>query len=319
MAAGAGAAVATFAVDLDNPWPFEVMEVVNSVNIADDGDNGPDPTPDNNDDGDTTPVGAPTTFRVTKHFTDGNPMGVEVTITCNTGLPLSQSKEINENEHVEFVMTTFTPGELDCDIEEVVPEGYSPSYEASATESGFALSISDDAAGCHFEDVGFGGFVCNIVNAPDTVLIEIEKEWIIGRMRDSYFETDYRLTLYCDGEIVDGDDDCGVPFSQQRGLDGPSDDGWCKSFIGDSSDIFTAQVIPQYPTTQCTVVEETYSDAVEVENGCQDLEVSAGQGASCKITNMVFFEGIPTLNQYGMAILALLMLGVGFVGFRRFV
>jgi len=33
----------------------------------------------------------------------------------------------------------------------------------------------------------------------------------------------------------------------------------------------------------------------------------------------VFFEGIPTLNHYGMAILALLMLGVGFVGFRRFV
>jgi hypothetical protein len=33
----------------------------------------------------------------------------------------------------------------------------------------------------------------------------------------------------------------------------------------------------------------------------------------------VFFEGIPTLSQYGMAIMALLMLGVGFVGFRRFV
>ena len=33
----------------------------------------------------------------------------------------------------------------------------------------------------------------------------------------------------------------------------------------------------------------------------------------------VRFEGIPTLNQYGLAILALLMLGVGFVGFRRFV
>jgi hypothetical protein len=31
-----------------------------------------------------------------------------------------------------------------------------------------------------------------------------------------------------------------------------------------------------------------------------------------------FYEGIPTLSQYGMAILALLMLGIGMVGFRRY-
>ena len=49
------------------------------------------------------------------------------------------------------------------------------------------------------------------------------------------------------------------------------------------------------------------------------VTVHPGQGASCKFTNTVFFEGIPTLNQYGLAIMALLMLGVGFVGFRRFV
>jgi hypothetical protein len=30
-------------------------------------------------------------------------------------------------------------------------------------------------------------------------------------------------------------------------------------------------------------------------------------------------EGIPTLNQNGMALLALLMPGVGAIGFRRFV
>jgi hypothetical protein len=31
----------------------------------------------------------------------------------------------------------------------------------------------------------------------------------------------------------------------------------------------------------------------------------------------VFFEGIPTLSQYGMALMALLMLGMGFVAVRR--
>ncbi|MCH8058292.1 MAG: IPTL-CTERM sorting domain-containing protein [Proteobacteria bacterium] len=44
-----------------------------------------------------------------------------------------------------------------------------------------------------------------------------------------------------------------------------------------------------------------------------------GDSEECTIINTAFFEGIPTLNQYGLAIMALLMLGVGFVGFRRFV
>ena len=42
-----------------------------------------------------------------------------------------------------------------------------------------------------------------------------------------------------------------------------------------------------------------------------------GTGADCTIYNTVFFEGIPTLSQWGMAIMALLMLGVGLVGFRH--
>ncbi|NNJ79124.1 MAG: IPTL-CTERM sorting domain-containing protein, partial [Xanthomonadales bacterium] len=41
--------------------------------------------------------------------------------------------------------------------------------------------------------------------------------------------------------------------------------------------------------------------------------------AGCDVEGTVFFEGIPTLSQYGMAIMVLLMLGVGFVGMRRFV
>jgi hypothetical protein len=40
---------------------------------------------------------------------------------------------------------------------------------------------------------------------------------------------------------------------------------------------------------------------------------------TCTFTNTVFFEGIPTLSQYGLAVLVLLTLGVGFVGLRRFV
>ena len=48
------------------------------------------------------------------------------------------------------------------------------------------------------------------------------------------------------------------------------------------------------------------------------MDIGVGVGDSCIIINTLFFEGIPTLNQYGMAIMALLMLGIGMLGFRRF-
>ena len=62
-----------------------------------------------------------------------------------------------------------------------------------------------------------------------------------------------------------------------------------------------------------------YDSAVESDDSdCYGLEIDIAQGAECTIVNTVFFEGIPTLSQYGMAIMALLMLGLGFAGFRRF-
>jgi hypothetical protein len=49
------------------------------------------------------------------------------------------------------------------------------------------------------------------------------------------------------------------------------------------------------------------------------IAANSGDEIACEIVNTVFFEGIPTLNRFGMAILALLMLGVGLIGFRRLV
>jgi hypothetical protein len=74
-------------------------------------------------------------------------------------------------------------------------------------------------------------------------------------------------------------------------------------------------------STSCTADEDVIDSAVESDGGCSGnfpLTI-ADNTAECTITNTVFFEGIPTLSQYGLAIMALLMLGVGFVGFRRFV
>jgi hypothetical protein len=74
--------------------------------------------------------------------------------------------------------------------------------------------------------------------------------------------------------------------------------------------------------SSCSVDERVFDSSVDSNNGCGTFSIAAtdAPGAhDCTITNSVFFEGIPTLSQYGMAIMALLMLGVGFVGFRRFV
>jgi hypothetical protein len=47
------------------------------------------------------------------------------------------------------------------------------------------------------------------------------------------------------------------------------------------------------------------------------VELSAGKSAQCTFTNTVFFEGIPILDRYGIALLALLLLGRGAIGLRR--
>jgi hypothetical protein len=73
------------------------------------------------------------------------------------------------------------------------------------------------------------------------------------------------------------------------------------------------------PPTSCQVALSGAGSAVEVV-GCEgEIDVEIGTPNSCTITATAFYEGIPTLSQYGLAIMALLMLGVGFVGFRRFV
>jgi hypothetical protein len=263
------------------------------------------------------------TFEVSKDFTDDNPNGVEVTISCNTGLPLEQSKVITEGAGVEFVVVDFDDGEMDCEITEESLAGYDAVYFDGTTNS---------STSCEFLDVGFESeFSCSITNTPGPVEVEIIKDWVFEGSSDPQgIDQRYELTLWCDAEIVDGEQVgdaqetpsgfpgpfCGLIVLE--GVQGSFFADWCKVFEGEGPDSFTAEVIPEFPESHCFVIERLFDDAVEVDNGCQNITVSAGVGASCTITNTVFFEGIPTLNQYGLALLALLMLGVGFVGFRRF-
>ncbi|HMB61398.1 MAG TPA: IPTL-CTERM sorting domain-containing protein, partial [Xanthomonadales bacterium] len=261
-----------------------------------------------------------TTFRVLKDFTDDNPMDVEVTIDCFTGLPITQTQSINEQQDVVFIVESFEPGELNCEISEVVPTGYTPTYTASLGVDGMSnVPPYSDADGCYFDEVINGEFICEIVNEPNLVDIVIEKLWIIEGMGGDAVDQNFRLTLYCDAQIVGGQANCGGgPGPVMAGGPIPAYQT-CLVMNGYGNEIFTPQARPDYPSSHCWVVETVYDDSVEVDNGCLNLEISAAEGGdSCLITNTVFFEGIPTLNQYGMLLLALLMLGVGLVGFRRF-
>jgi hypothetical protein len=60
-------------------------------------------------------------FQVTKDFSDGSTDDVEVTLTCNTGLPLEQSLTIagGDDFGVIFVVTDYIDGTMSCAVTEV--------------------------------------------------------------------------------------------------------------------------------------------------------------------------------------------------------
>lgn len=244
------------------------------------------------------------TFRVTKDFVNiTNPTEVTVTIDCNTGLILDQDKQISETGFVEFVVTDFTTT-VNCSITEEVPAGYSDNYVANCAEGATCGGIyGGSGVSCNYTDVTpDSAFTCLVQNSMNDVDIDVTKEWVVSGSETSV-DMEYSLRLTC------GTQGAGFEYVDSR-YDGGT---------GPGTGYHTFTVTPGYPQSTCTVEERNLDSYVEIDNGCASFTVSPGQGAVCTITNTVFFEGIPTLSQYGMAIMALLMLGVGFVGFRRFV
>jgi len=268
------------------------------------------------------------TFDVTKNWDEahsGNPASVSVTLNCFTGLPLTQSQNITHNQGVVFVVTDFASGDLDCTVTEADVDGYSATYNGGD--------------GCEFTSVNDGDAdSCQITNTPDPVEVTVYKDWVIEGSGGNALDPEYSILLVCDDEIVGGDD-CSTP-----GLQGGSKSygysecyyysgSWIKELThtgtGNTDDAeYTAHVIPDWDgDTHCYAEESVWDSSIEADdsdcyyNGMHVLIGGVGEGSDneCTIVNTVFYEGIPTLSQYGMVIMALLMLGVGFVGFRRFV
>ncbi len=267
-----------------------------------------------------------TTFTVQKNFSDGNTdQDVTINIQCFTGLPLNQSQTVNPDNagqfEVEFVVESFDQGTLDCNVFEDEVDGYTGSYVADSTVSPDFGSTDE---GCYYNDIDTTEApveqnLCTITNDPNPVEVYVTKDWVIDGTGGDQLDPGYELNLFCyAGEILGGQ------YDSYWG-------GWYKELYDSNSNgtentTYTAAVIPDWDgDTQCYAWEYVYDNSVEADdydcdNNGFSVDIGDADGADgCTITNTVFYEGIPTLSQYGMAILALLMLGVGFVGFRRFV
>jgi len=257
------------------------------------------------------------TFFTDFYFDDNNDWDSgEVHIACTGGLPLNSSQILMDGDDVTFVLEFPEEGELgqtDCHIfvDDLTTDDYTAEYFCEGE-----TSCEYDSDGCWFFDVIDGDTnLCNITMDPNDAFLRVWKEWdIIGNSAQNnigVINLDARITVCTDNEDVIQNDN----YSPRTGLYcvtgtvyGPSDD--YLDVVFDNT---------QHDGDRVYIFERTFDSAVETENNCSSYTVTPGDSRSCTIINTVFYEGIPTLNQYGLAIMALLMLGIGFVGFRRFV
>jgi len=247
-------------------------------------------------------------FTVTKDFSDDNPAEVEVQLTCNTGLPLQQTFMISEAKSVTFVITSYEPDSMDCWIEEISEgsTGYTTTYLAGAVD-GDAADIYEDDAACYYDAIVGGEFTCELINTLDPAIVKVNKEWFGDLEQIAGAVEPIAKAHYTCFDVLTAPN--GSPQSVAGNL----------SFYGNGSDTIDG-IYPYFDgSSYCVIKEVVIQDAVEGDDSdCANVPVELGSEVSCTIYNTVFFEGIPTLNQYGLMIMALLMLGIGAVGFRRF-
>ena len=247
-------------------------------------------------------------FLVTKDFADNNATSINVVITCNTGVPLSQNSDITEaGGGVGFVVTSFDPAIGSCTITEDGEAGYTGSYVANGGAASATSCVIDSG---NFAE---GDQTCAITNSATPVDVSITKVWNMEGAGGNEVDTDSTFYVLSMGSITGGS-------ACPEGPAGEVSDYNCAMlhFYGEGTQ--SVAVTPAVGGTDVYIEEDSQDSAVEVSNDCNGMVTvaPADPTQSCTYTNTVFFEGIPTLNQYGMAILVLLMLGVGFVGFRRF-
>jgi len=243
--------------------------------------------------------------KVSKVFSDESDDVVNVTLDCNDGfIGQDGTAAISGGDLIghTFIITDFENGVMDCTVTE------------SGSPDGYTVF---PAEGCVFENVVSSQvqYDCMFYNAAKPASYSVTKDWTVTNEGGNAVREKAWVTIECDAPID-------FPFSADPRKLGPPippppyrKSGW----LGDG-DTLTASVYTYRGDARCKAWEDIVQSGVESENECADYEtLSAGETYGCTIYNTVFFEGIPTLSQWGMAIMALLMLGVGLVGFRRIV
>ena len=241
-------------------------------------------------------------FKVTKDFTPFSTAPVDVTLTCDKGHPLDQTATINggDPEGVTFVLEHGVGA--DCVVTESGSDGYATTMIPAA---------------CTFNNINDVNYRCRIQNTAKPVTFGFTKVWDHTGTGGLDMERFSRLTVYCNNDIVADSGNSSGTLRWRR---------WESSSKVSSKDYWVKVSATSRTTPRCYVDEDAQDSAIEVTQygACGSsrnwVTIPIGESrTSCTFTNTVFFEGIPTLSQYGMAIMALLMLGIGFIGFRRFV
>jgi hypothetical protein len=252
-------------------------------------------------------------FVVQKRFEDGNDTTpVQLNISCTTGHPLEQSLTVLPNEgafgryEVRFVVDSFDDGTLNCEVWEDAPDGYTAEYDC---RSGTSCATASGSGPCSFTGVKIGQEdVCLIHNRVNPVEVTVTKEWLYEH-ENQVIDEQATIDLYCsnvfggDGEILHN----GLMF-------------WSWLFEGSPASQVATVYPNSYGLTECWTKEHPTSSAVESVSNCsQPISINPGDdGKSCAVINTVFFEGIPTLSQYGMILFTALMLLSGLIAVRRF-
>ena len=258
-------------------------------------------------------------FTVTKDFSDDNPADVRVVIECNTGLPLMQESMLSEFgnpfDSINFIVQNYEVGTLNCDIyESPVPAGYEDGYNASADpDDTLPAEIISGADGCSYEGISTGSYGCEIDNQLQPVDVTVNKVWI-DENQGFNNPTLVEITFSCNAEIF------GVCPDSTEGCRYQGDDIWVTERYIDPDNPAEFLVLPHWDgSTVCSATEEPEAGVIQDQDDCAAIPLAPGVDGSCTITNTRFYEGIPTLSQYGLMLLSLLMLGMGAVAFRRYV
>ncbi len=267
-------------------------------------------------------------FWVTKDFSDDNEMPVDIHIQCDAGIYTNPNFQITDPAAngpfplKGFVVYGIPSIGTNCHVWETPVSGYEGNYLAEALPNALYDTLydvsegddTDEPLGCYFTAVTGGEFTCDITNNARPAMFTVNKEWVIDGPGGDVVNEVADVTISCDSPVmVVGEEPPVGPALFV--VEGPPYEAYGE--LGDGGSLSVMVSTLTGPAT-CSATEEVSASGVESEDDCGPRAIPAGGESECTFVNTVFFEGIPTLNQYGMALMALLMLGFGVLGLRRF-